>query len=113
MKSNLVLILSTLLFFLSCYTEDKLLPETENLIKETLEKIAIENLRSWEPPFHESIFLNPFTQSEDLLVVLDGFTIKDYQKWKNVVIESMQADRDQKFKSYKHIVNDIKTAVLA
>ena len=113
MKSNLTIILSTLLFFLSCYTENKLSPDTENVIKETLEKIAIENLKSWEPPFHESIFLNPFTQSEDLLVVLDGFIIKDYQKWKNVVIESMQADRDLKFKMYKHIVNDINTAVLS
>ena len=112
MKNNLVFILSTLFLFLSCYSEDKLLPETENVIKETLEKMAIENLKSWEPPFHEDIFLKPFTKSEDLFVVLDGFSIKDYQKWKNVVIESMQADRDQKFKLYKHIVNDINAAVL-
>ena len=113
MKNNLVLILSTLFLFLSCQAEDKLLPETENAIKETLEKLAIENLKSWEPPFHEDIFLDPFTQSEDLFVVLDGFSIKDYQKWKNVVIESMQVDRNQNFKLYKHIVNDINTAVLS
>ena len=113
MKNNLVLILSTLFLFLSCHSSGKLLPETENAIKETLEKLAIENLKSWEPPFHEDIFLDPFTQSQDLFVVLDGFSIKDYQKWKNVVIESMQVDRNQNFKLYKHIVNDINTAVLS
>jgi hypothetical protein len=113
MKYNLVLILSTLFLFLSCHSEDKLSTETENAIKETLEKMAIENLKSWEPPFHEDIFLGPFTHSQDLFVVLDGFSIKDYQKWKNVVIESMQAERDQNFKLYKHIVNDINTAVLS
>jgi hypothetical protein len=113
MKNNLVLILSTLFLFLSCYTEDKLLPETENAIEETLEKMAIENLKSWEPPFHEDLFLDLFTQSEDLFVVLDGFSINNYQRWKNVVIKSMQADRDQNFKLYKHSVNEINTAVLS
>lgn len=113
MKNNFVFLLSTLLLFLSCYTEDKLLPETQIVIRETLEKMAIENLKSWEPPFHEDIFLDPFTKSEDLFVVLDGFSVKDYHKWKNVVFESMQADRDQKFKLYKHIVNDINVAVLS
>ena len=114
MKRNQIIVISILYLFASCAPEkDELQPNIENKIKVTLEKLAIENLKSWEPPFHEEKFLNAFTHDDDLLVILDGFTITNYERWKNVVFESMQADRVQKYKMYRHIVNDIYTAVLS
>ena len=87
--------------------------QNKEKISSQLKSIALENLKSWEPPFYENKFLNPFTQGDDLLIVIDGFTIKNYDKWKRIVFESMNEDRTKQFKLYKHIIDEINVAVLS
>jgi hypothetical protein len=80
-------------------------------IKTTLESLALNHLRDWEPPFNEDKFLDDFTQSEDFRFTVDGFHINDFEKWKTIVYESMEFDR-QNHKHYKHDIIDIQTIVL-
>ena len=81
-------------------------------IKTTLENIALDNLKDWEPPFHEDKFLQDFTQSDDFKFTVDGYHINDFEKWKTIVYESMEFDRVN-HKHYKHSIKDIQTTVLS
>lgn len=104
------------LFILNFSSNDPYLAKInkdDRTIKEKLEKIAVENLRSWEPPFHEEKMLEPFDRSDALSVVIDGFLIKGYKQWKKIVYESMKSDRDSKFKKYRHIIKEMRTSVLS
>jgi len=108
------LALLSLFLLISCSSDNDVVSVQNNeKISSQLENIALENLKSWEPPFYENNFLNHFTQSDDLLIVIDDFTIKNYDKWKEIVIESMNEDRNQQFKMYKHIINEVNVAVLS
>jgi len=78
--------------------------KTRQHIKETLEQLAVDNLKAWEPPFYEEKFLDFFTRSEDFSFAVDGFHITNYKDWAGVVYESMDHDR----KNYKEYVDDIK-----
>jgi len=114
MNKILIFPILFVLFFLFCGPyQNGLTLEIEEEIKDTLEKIAVENLTSWEPPFYEEKLLKPFTHNDDFSVVIDGFPIKNYEIWKKVVYESMQEDREKKFKQYKHVIKDIRTSVLS
>ncbi|MBT3180826.1 MAG: hypothetical protein HN729_09555 [Candidatus Marinimicrobia bacterium] len=102
------------LFFIFCSADVNIEPiENKNEIINQLKTIAVENLRNWEPPFYEDNFLNPFSQSDDLLIVIDEFVIKNYDNWKNVVFDSMNEDRNQQFKMYKHNIDEVNVAVLS
>jgi hypothetical protein len=48
---------------------------------------------------------------DDFSFTVDGFHVNDYEKWKTIVYESMDYDR-QNHKHYKHDVIDIQTVVL-
>lgn len=87
--------------------------QNKEKISSQLKSIALENLKSWEPPFYENKFLKQFTQSDDLLIVINDFTIKNYAKWEDIVYESMKDDRKQQFKMYKHIIHEVNVAVLS
>ena len=71
-KICLLIILTTILISCRVNQGDLDLAEKNEIIKE-LESIAIENLRSWEPPFSEEKLLKPFTNKDDFFVVIDEF----------------------------------------
>ena len=80
-------------------------------IEARLEKLAVENLKDWEPPFHVDKFLQDFTQSIDFRFTVDGFHVDDFKKWESLVYESMEFDR-RNHKQYIHDIVDIQTIVL-
>ena len=82
-------------------------------IQNELKRITVESLRSWEPPFNEETFLKEFSQTEDLLIVIDSFLIKGYNNWENVVLSSMQEDREKGYKLYTHHIDDIHISLLS
>ena len=110
-KLILFLFLSSLLT--ACAFDSSSMSEKDMLqIKSTLENLALDNLKDWEPPFHEDRFLQDFTQSNDFRFTVDGFHVNDYEKWKTIVYESMDYDR-LNHKHYKHDIIDIQTIVLS
>jgi hypothetical protein len=84
----------------------------EQQISDTLKKIAIDFLRSWEPPFNANQALKLFTQSDDFHLVIDGINIDTYSKWAKGVPNFM-ADDNTFFKSYKHEIKELKTTALS
>lgn len=109
-----IFFLFLLLFSLltSCDSDKSLMSDNNILqIKKTLENLALDNLKDWEPPFHEETFLKDFTQSSDFRFTVDGFHVNDFEKWKAIVYESMEFDR-QNHKQYQHDIIDIQTIVL-
>lgn len=103
------IILTALL--LSCNPDPKLLIDNQvNEIKTSIEKIALDNLRYWEPPFYENKLLLAYTQRDDFKFTVDGYHINDFENWKDIVYESMEQDR-KNYKHYKHIIKDIYTNV--
>ncbi len=108
--SILILILFNTIPITAQSTQNKIIDE--EAIKTELAKIAIDNLRSWEPPFYEEKMLKPFFATKDLLVVIDGIPIRGFVVWKSIVYNSMKADRESNFKKYRHIIKDIRTSIL-
>ncbi len=86
--------------------------EQEEAIKNKLETIAKDFLKSWEPPFNPEGAVALFTQSEDFHLVIDGINIDTYSKWANGVPNFM-ADDNYFFKSYTHEIEHIETVVLS
>lgn len=110
-KLILFLILSSLLT--DCAIDNSSMSEKDILqIKSTLENLALDNLKDWEPPFQEEMFLQDFSQSDDFRFTVDGFHVNDYEKWRTIVYESMDYDR-LNHKHYKHDIIDIQTVVLS
>lgn len=104
------IILTALL--LSCNPDPKSLTDNQvNEIKTSIEKIALDNLRYWEPPFYENKLLLAYTQRDDFKFTVDGYYINDFENWKAIVYESMEQDR-KNYKHYKHIIKDIYTNVI-
>jgi len=104
-------ILSALI--LSCNSDKRSISDEEVLkIKTKVEKIALDNLKDWEPPFYEEMFLQDFTKSDEFKFTVDGYHINDFKKWKSIVYESMEFDR-KNYKHYKHNIINIKTTVLS
>ena len=96
----------------SCNSDKKSISENDILkIKTILENLALDNLKNWEPPFHEEKYLMGFTQSSDFRFTVDGFHVNGFEKWKAIVYESMESDR-LNHKQYKHDITDIQTIVL-
>ena len=82
-------------------------------IKMTLENMAMDFLKSWEPPYDPDSALALFTQKEDLHVVIGGeYTCDNYMDWKEAVTNSMSHEEEY-YNSYKHEVKYIKTVVLS
>jgi hypothetical protein len=113
LKFYLIMPLAAVLLFASCQKSATMLSEELKAeLTDTLEAIAVEFLRSWEPPFHPEKALSLFTQSEDFCLIIDGLPIREYAEWAKGVPNFM-SDDDHFFKSYKHDIKDIKTVVLS
>lgn len=113
MKFYLIVPLAASLLFFSCQQRETVLSEElKTEITGTLKAIAVEFLRSWEPPFYPEKALKLFTQSDDFCLIIDGLPIKEYAEWAKGVPNFM-SDDDYFFKSYKHDIKDIRTVVLS
>ena len=113
MRQKLILFLVLSASLASCNTDKKSVTDKDILkIKMTLENLALDNLKYWEPPFNEDKFLQDFTQSIDFKFTVDGYHINDFEKWETIVYESMEFDRVN-HKQYKHRIKDIQTTVLS
>ena len=78
-----------------------------------LEGIALDFLRSWEPPYDPDAALALFTQREDFhLVIGGGYTCDNYMEWTKAVPSSMSHE-EEFYDSYKHEVKYIETVVLS
>lgn len=86
--------------------------DQQEAIKNKLETLATDFLKSWEPPFNPEGAVTLFTQSDDFHLVIDGINIDTYSKWANGVPNFM-ADDNTFFKSYKHEIKELKTTVLS
>jgi hypothetical protein len=113
MRFLFFLIIGASISLCSCQTADKSMSsEVQAQVSDTLKTIAVDFLRSWEPPFHPDKALSLFTQSKDFHLVIDGFPTNTFKEWKEGVPNYM-ADDNYFFKSYKHEIKDIRTVVLS
>jgi len=105
--------LAAMLLFASCQrSAAELSNELEIEIKDSLENIALDFLRSWEPPFYPEKALKLFTQSDDFCLIIDGLPIMEYSEWAEGVPNFMSDDA-YFFKSYKHDIKAIRAVVLS
>lgn len=82
-------------------------------IHTSLENIALDFLRSWEPPYDPDAALALFTQAKDFHLVIDGgYTCDSYTEWSKAVPRSMQHEVES-YSSYSHEVKYINTVVLS
>ena len=87
--------------------------ELQESITSKLERLALDFLRSWEPPYDPDAALALFTQKEDFHVVIGGgYTCDNYLEWTEAVPSSM-AHEVEFYDSYKHEVKYIETVVLS
>ena len=87
--------------------------ELQESITSKLEGIALEFLKSWEPPYDPDAALTLFTQKEDFhLVIGGGYTCDNYMEWTEAVPSSMSHE-EEFYSSYKHEVKYIETVVLS
>jgi hypothetical protein len=78
-----------------------------------LESIALDFLKSWEPPYDPDAALALFTQKEDFhLVIGGGYICDNYMEWTEAVPNSMSHE-EEFYDSYKHEVKYIETVVLS
>ena len=90
MKTKLFFFLSVLILLSGCnqrFPNDKVEDSNEKeAIKKTLETMAMDFLKSWEPPFNPEGALSFFTQTEDFHLISDGhetsvpFNISKFQE---------------------------------
>ena len=114
MKEFKILLISTLLLITGCGSDNQNLSAKEEAeIQNELKEITTSSLKSWEPPFSDETFLDEFYQSENLLIVIDDFVMTGYANWKNAVISSLKEEREQGYKMYKHIVDDVYISALS
>jgi len=86
--------------------------EVKEAITKKLEGIAMEFLKSWEPPFDPDGALALFTQGADFHLIIDGYVISNYEDWARNVPNFM-SDDNYFFESYKHDIKNIETVVLS
>jgi hypothetical protein len=85
----------------------------QDSISAELESIAIDFLRSWEPPYDPEAALALFTQKEDFHVVIGGgYTCDNYMDWTEAVPSSMSHEKAF-YDTYKHEVKYIESVVLS
>ena len=87
--------------------------ELQESIKAKLEGIALDFLKSWEPPYDPDVALTLFTQREDFhLVIGGGYTCDNYVEWTEAVPRSMSHEQEF-YDSYTHEVKYVETVVLS
>jgi hypothetical protein len=85
--------------------------QAEQMVADTLIRIAKDFLLSWEPPFYEEESLKDFSKSDDFSMVIDGSYLGSYQEWASILPESMEHERLH-YKSYTHHIKELRTVVL-
>ena len=112
MRPKLLLIICLSSFISACVnTPGNLSEDIKQEIKVTLEKLASDNLKAWEPPFNEEKFLEFFTRRDDFSFAVDGFHVTNYEDWVGIVYESMEEDR-KNHKDYRDVIHNIETEVI-
>ena len=91
--------------------QDNLSEDIKQEMKVTLEKLAVDNLKAWEPPFNEDKFLEFFTQRNDFSFAVDGFHVTNYEDWVGFVYESMEEDR-KNHTEFRDVIHNIETEVI-
>ena len=74
--------------------------------------MAMDFLKSWEPPFNPEGALSFFTQTEDFHLISDGHETSEYIDWASIVPKWMAHD-DYSYSSYTHEIKNIETVVLS
>lgn len=112
MRQKLLLIVFLSGILSACVSnQDNISEDIKQEIKVTLEKLAVDNLKAWEPPFYEEKFLEFFTQRNDFSFAVDGFHVTNYEDWVGIVYESMEEDR-KNCKEYSDVIHNIETEVI-
>jgi hypothetical protein len=118
MKKNSTCILLACLTLIGCNNQlrqeaPEVPTELQELIKSKLEGIALDFLKSWEPPYDPDAALELFTQKEDFHVVIGGgYTCDNYLDWTEAVPRSMYHE-EQFYDSYTHEIRYMETVVLS
>jgi hypothetical protein len=118
MKPALLFCLCISVILIGCDSQAEQEPEEvpvelRESISSKLESIALDFLRSWEPPYDPDAALALFTQKEDFhLVISGGYTCDNYRDWIQAVHSSMHHEKEF-YNSYKHEVKYIETVVLS
>ena len=118
MKATILFCLCISLFLVSCDSQvkqeiDEVPVALQESITIKLESIALEFLKSWEPPYNPDAALALFTQQEDFhLVISGGYKCDNYMEWIDAVHSSMHHEKEF-YDSYKHEVKYIETVVLS
>lgn len=113
MKNIIRLIILLSIFGSSCQKGNEQAGEySTQEISDSLKNIAVEFLRSWEPPFYPDKAISLFTESKDFYLVIDGNEIETFQEW-SAGVPNYMSDDNYFFSSYKHEIKDIRTVVLS
>ena len=81
-------------------------------LSDSLKNVALAFLKSWEPPFDSKKALDPFSNSSDFVLIIDGIYINKYEDWASNIDNYIEHDRTH-YKMYKHIIKDARTVLLS
>lgn len=118
MKATFFICLSIAVTLLGCNSQSdqnnsEISVSLQDSISSKLEGIALDFLKSWEPPYDPDAALALFTQKEDFHVVIGGsYTCDSYAEWTEAVPRSMYHEQEF-YSSYSHDVKYIETVVLS
>ena len=108
-----VFILAFLLQCSNAKDENFNLQNNSNLaLSDSLKNVALDFLKSWEPPFDSKMALDLFSNSSDFVLVIDGMYNNKYEDWASNIDNYMEHDRIH-YKLYKHIIKDVRTVLLS
>lgn len=81
-------------------------------LSDSLKNVALDFLKSWEPPFDSKKALDRFSNSSDFVLIIDGIYKAEYNDWASNIDDYMEYDRTH-YKMYKHNIKDIRTVLLS
>ncbi|MBK8944068.1 MAG: nuclear transport factor 2 family protein [Ignavibacteriae bacterium] len=108
----LILVVITFIL-LSCErTSENSIKEYNFAVSDSLKNIAINYLKSWEPPFDPKGSLKLFSKTNDFTLISDGFYVPSFNKWEEVTFGSMQHEAEEHL-NYKHEIEEIRCTILS
>ena len=106
---NLIIVV----FLLSCnQSSENSVKQYDSAVSDTLKNIAINYLKSWEPPFDPEGSLKPFSKTSDFVLISDAIYVPDYESWKEATFISMHHEHEE-HSSYKHDIEEIRCIILS